>query len=163
MNQHTLDRGDISILEVLQQDGGITNAALAERVLMSASQVSRRRQDLELSGVIRGYRAEVERDKIGLSVVAFVSVTLVRNSPENSARLRALIKQTPWITDAYALSGDSDFLIRVVSRDLREYFNFVTKFLLAHDAVEKVRTDIVLDIVKEAGPVPLEGVAPGNP
>jgi DNA-binding Lrp family transcriptional regulator len=163
MTQVTLDRGDVSLLKVLQQEGAITNAALADRVFMSASQVSRRRQELERSGVIRGYRAEVDRAKVGLSVVAFVSVTLVRHSPENSARVRSLIKETPWITDAYALSGDSDFLFKVVARDLHEYFNFVTNCLLAHEAVEKVRTDIVLDLVKEDGPVPLEGSAPGNP
>ena len=163
MKPVTLDRGDLSLLAVLQQEGDITNAALAERVHMSQSQVSRRRQDLEHSGVIRGYRAELDRMRVGLAVVAFVSVTLVRHSPENTARLRALIAETPWITDAYALSGDSDYLFKVVTRDLREYFNFVTNFLLAHESVEKVRTDIVLDLIKEAGPLPLVGSAPGNP
>jgi DNA-binding Lrp family transcriptional regulator len=163
MKPVTLDRADLSILQVLQREGDITNAALAERVFMSQSQVSRRRQDLERTGVIRAYRADVDRSKVGLSVVAFVSVTLVRHSPENSSRLRALIAETPWITDAYAVSGDSDYLLKVVARDLREYFNFVTNFLLVHETVEKVRTDIVLHLIKEEGPVPLEGAAPGNP
>ena len=162
MNQFTLNRRDLSILQILQGNGDITNAELAKHVFMSPSQVSRRRQDLEQSGIIRGYRADIDRAKIGLSVVAFVSVTLVRHSPDNSARFRALIAETPWITDSYALSGDSDFLLKVVTRDLHEYFNFVTNFLLAHETVEKVRTDIVLDIVKEEGPIPLKGSAPGN-
>jgi Lrp/AsnC family leucine-responsive transcriptional regulator len=90
-------------------------------------------------------------------------VTLVRHSPENAARLRALIAETPWITDAYALSGENDYLFKVVARDLNEYFNFVTKFLLAQDTVEKVRTEFVLDVVKESGPVPIGVAAPGNP
>ena len=163
MKQMTLDRADVSILDILQAEGDITNSALAERVFMSPSQVSRRRQDLKESGVIRGYRADVDRAKVGLSVVAFISVTLVRHSPENAAQLRALIAETPWITDAYALSGENDYLFKVVTRDLNEYFNFVTKFLLAQETVEKVRTEFVLDLVKEAGPVPIGVTAPGNP
>jgi DNA-binding Lrp family transcriptional regulator len=73
MKPVTLDRADIGILDILQADGDITNAALADRVFMSPSQVSRRRQDLKESGVIRGYRADVDRAKVGLSVVAFIA------------------------------------------------------------------------------------------
>jgi DNA-binding Lrp family transcriptional regulator len=163
MKTITLDRADIAILEVLQAEGDITNAALAERVFMSPSQVSRRRQDLRDCGVIRACRADIDRAKVGLSVVAFISVTLVRHSPENAARLRALVAETPWITDAYALSGEHDYLFKVVARDMHEYFHFVTNFLLAQETVEKVRTEFVLDLVKEAGPVPIGVAAPGNP
>lgn len=162
MTAITLDRSDRRLLSLLQEKASLTNAALAERLHMSQSQVSRRRQELERTGIIRGYRAEIDRDRAGLTVVAFVAVTLAKHSPDNSRRLRELIAGTPWITDAFAVSGESDYLLKVVARDLREYFNFVTNFLLAHESVEKVRTDIVLDLIKEAGPIPLEGAAPGN-
>lgn len=163
MTRISLDRSDLRILTSLQEDANLTNAALAERVFMSQSQISRRRQELEKAGVIRAYRAEIDRNKVGLAVVAVVAVSLAKHSPENTQRLRALIAGTPWITDAYAVSGESDYLLKIVARDLNEYFNFVTNFLLAHESIEKVRTDIVLDLIKEAGPVPLEGTPPGHP
>jgi DNA-binding Lrp family transcriptional regulator len=151
----TLDAQDIAILSALQENGALTNAELAERVRLSASQSSRRRTRLEESGVIKGYRAEIEPLRVGLTVTVFIQVSLATHSGQNAKRFRDLVARTPEILEAHALTGDADYLVKAVVEDLASLGRLVNQVLLPHESVERVRSNVVLETLKQGGRLPL--------
>lgn len=151
----TLDAQDLAILAALQENGALTNAELAERVRLSASQASRRRQRLEEARVIKGYRAEVDPLRIGLGVTVFIQVTLATHSGKNAQRFRDLVAHTPEILEAHALTGDADYLVKAVVEDLPALGALVNQVLLPHEAVERVRSNVVLETLKQGTKLPL--------
>lgn len=150
-----LDGLDWKLLDALQQDASLTNGALAERIGLSASQISRRRQRLEQEGVIRGYRALIEPGAIGLGITVFIHVALDTHSRDNARRFRDLVRLTPAILEAHALTGEADYLLKVAVEDLKELSAFVNEILMPHESVSRVRSEIVLDTLKEPGLLPL--------
>ncbi|MGL4728473.1 MAG: Lrp/AsnC family transcriptional regulator [Bosea sp. (in: a-proteobacteria)] len=154
-NSAMLDALDIRLLAALQEDGAATNAALAERFGLSASQMSRRRQRLEQEGVLTRYRAILAPEAVGLLVTAFIHVALDAHSRDNSRRFRDLVRLTPSILEAHALTGEADYLLKVVASDLRELSALINETLLVHDSIARVRSEIVLETLKANGPLPL--------
>jgi len=150
-----MDRFDRKILAALQDDGRLTNAELAEVVGLSPSQCSRRRTHLEQTGVIEGYTARVSPAKVGIGLTSIISVTLASHDEKNAERLRALLSSLPEVQDAYALTGEMDYSIKVVCEDLEALSAFINKRLLPHEAVQNVRTAIVLDTLKSTSALPL--------
>ena len=150
-----LDSFDLALLSALQDDGRLTNQELAERVNLSASQCSRRRLRLESAGIVRGYRAVLSARALDLEIAAFVQVTLAAHSKESAESFAALLKERAEILEAYALTGDTDYLFRVVTRDLEALSKLVSDVLLPHPAVARVQSRIVLDRLKEHGPLPI--------
>jgi DNA-binding Lrp family transcriptional regulator len=150
-----LDRQDLAILAALQENGALTNAELGEHVRLSPSQVSRRRSRLEEAGVIRGYRAEVDAGAVGLGVVVYIQVTLATHSGQNAKRFRDLVSRTPAILEAHALTGDADYLVKAVVSDLAALAALVNGVLLPHESVERVRSNIVLETLKQGGRLPI--------
>lgn len=150
-----LDTFDWRLLDALQADASLTNAALAERIGLSASQVSRRRQRLEETGVIRGYRAHLDPARIGLGVIVFIHVALNTHSRDNARRFRDLVRLTPAILEAHALTGEADYLVKVVVADLRELSALVNDVLLPDESVARLRSEIVLESLKEGTALPL--------
>jgi DNA-binding Lrp family transcriptional regulator len=150
-----LDPYDWRLLLALQADASLTNAALAERIHLSASQVSRRRQRLEEAGIVRGYRADLDPERLGLGVTVFVHVSLNRHSRDNARRFRDLVRLTPAILEAHALTGEADYLLKVMVADLRELAILVNDVLLADASVDRLRSEIVLERLKEGGALPL--------
>lgn len=153
----TLDTIDWRLLDALQKDASLTNGALAEIVGLSASQISRRRQRLEQEGVVTGYRALLDPSAIGLAVTVFIHVALDMHSRDNARRFRDLVRLTPSILEAHALTGEADYLLKVAVGDLRELSRLVNEVLLPHESVARVRSEIVLDTLKEPGLLPLAG------
>jgi DNA-binding Lrp family transcriptional regulator len=151
----TLDALDWRLLDALQNDASLTNAALAETVGLSASQVSRRRQRLEQEGVIRGYRAALEPSAVGLGVIVFIHVALDTHSRDNARRFRDLVKLTPAILEAHALTGEADYLLKVAVGDLKALARLVNEILMPHESVARVRSEIALETLKEPGVLPL--------
>ncbi|MBA8879968.1 Lrp/AsnC family transcriptional regulator [Phyllobacterium myrsinacearum] len=150
-----LDVFDRKILSSLQEDGRLTNNELSERINLSASQCSRRRSRLEEEGFIRGYRAEIDREKLGLGIVNIISVTLATHNRDNARRFSDLISKLPQVMEAHALTGEMDYFIKVVTPDLRALSAFVNEVLLPHESVQNVKTAIVLDTLKEDGKLPI--------
>ena len=150
-----LDAFDWKLLDALQHDASLTNSALAERIGLSASQVSRRRQRLEEEAVIRGYRALIEPAAVGLGVTVFIHVALDTHSRDNARRFRDLVRLTPAILEAHALTGEADYLLKVAVEDLKELSSFVNEILMPHESVSRVRSEIALDTLKEPGLLPL--------
>lgn len=154
-NSVALDGFDLRILEALQADGRLGNADLSERVRLSPSQCSRRRIRLEESGVIRGYRADLAPDRVGLGIVVFTNVALSAHSGDNARRFAELVRSLDCVLEAHALTGDSDYLLKMIVPDLKALSAVVNEALLPHASVARVRSSVVLDTLKDAAPLPL--------
>ena len=150
-----LDAFDLKILEALQKDGRLTNNELADRIALSASQCSRRRSRLEAEGYIQGYQARLDRQKMGLDLLVVISVTLATHNRDNARRFSALINDLPEVLEAYALTGEMDYHLKVATRGLSGLSRFVNDVLLPHDSVQHVKTSIVLDTLKSFEGLPL--------
>ena len=151
-----IDKFDRKILALLQEDGRLTNGDLSERVNLSPSQCSRRRQRLEEEGLIRGYRAVLDRERLGFSLTNMVTVTLATHNRDNAQRFAELVSRLPEVQEAHALTGEMDYILKVVTPDLKSLANFVNQVLLPHEAVQHVKTAIVLETLKESPSLPLE-------
>ncbi len=153
----SLDAFDLKILRALQDDGRLTNQELADIAGLSASQCSRRRMRLEEEKVIAGYRAELASEALGFGVIAFIQITLATHSPDNAKKFRALVNRIDDIQEAYSLTGDADYVLKAVLRDLKSLAEIVNDVLMPHPSVAHVRSSIVLDRLKESGKLPLRG------
>jgi DNA-binding Lrp family transcriptional regulator len=150
-----LDKFDRKILAHLQEDARLTNNDLSERVNLSPSQCSRRRQRLEDEGLIRGYRAILDRDRLGFPLVNVISVTLATHNRDNARRFGELLTRLPEVQEAHALTGEMDYILKVVTPDLKSLADFVNDVLLPHDSVQHVKTAIVLETLKETNALPI--------
>lgn len=159
----SLDAFDIKLLAALQADGRLTNLDLAEQVGLSASQCSRRRAALETAGVIEGYCGLLSPQALGLDIVVYVQVRLATHSPHNSRRFAALVESLEEVQEAYVLTGEADYLIKLVATDLKALSRILNDVLLAHESVAHVRSSIVLDRLKRTVKLPLSHLAPPAP
>jgi len=150
-----LDLFDRKILSELQKDARLTNNDLSERVNLSPSQCSRRRIQLEESGHIRGYFAALDRLKLGLGIINIITVTLDTHNRDNASRFASLVNQLPEVLEAHALTGEMDYMLKVVTSDLKALSGFVNDILLPHDSVRHVKSAIVLDTLKDTHALPL--------
>jgi Lrp/AsnC family leucine-responsive transcriptional regulator len=155
----TLSETDRRILRILQKEGRIPNVELAQRVGMAASPCLRRVKALEADGVIKGYAAQISRRRVGFGVLAFVQVNLSRHADEVTESFERAVRDLEEVTECYALTGDYDFLLRIVARDLDDLADSIMKRLLRMPGVQDVRSSIVLNVVKDAPPVPVGLIA----
>ena len=151
----TLDSFDLKILAALQRDGRLTNQELAQQVNLSPSQCSRRRMALERAGVIGGYRAVLDPVRLGYGLTVFINVMLNTHNRDNAARFAALAARIPNILEVHALTGEMDYLIKLLVRDLSQLSDLINGELLPHQAVQTVKTSIVLETVKQSHAVPV--------
>ncbi|MFT3987364.1 Lrp/AsnC family transcriptional regulator [Aestuariivirga sp.] len=150
-----LDQTDWKILRELQQNGRLTNVELASRVGLSPPPCLRRVQALERSGIISGYRASLNAAALGfnVSVIAFVGL---KSQAENELRaFETRVVGWPLVREAYAVSGEADFLLKLVARDLPELQNFIIRDLTGAPNVDSVKTTLVLRVSKYDPGVPL--------
>lgn len=157
MTPSPLDAIDRKILEVLQTDGRISNVDLAARIHLSAPQCLRRVRALEERGVVRGYRALVNPERLDLGVTAYVSLNIDGSAFGRVREIEATIRAHPEILECHTVSGDCDYLLKVVARDLRSLSQFLTDRLMQTAGVADVRSMICLEEVKAAAPLPVAG------
>ncbi|TDW33473.1 AsnC family transcriptional regulator [Rhizobium azibense] len=150
-----LDRYDLKILAQLQGDGRLTNNELSELIALSPSQCSRRRARLEAEGFIHGYRAVLDRGRLGLDLMVVIAVTLATHNRDNAKRFATLIADLPEVLECYALTGEMDYHLKVVTPDLAGLSRFVNDVLLPHDSVQHVKTSIVLATLKDFQGLPV--------
>lgn len=151
----SMDSFDLKMLVALQEDGRLTNQQLADAVGLSASQCSRRRMRLEEEGVISGYHADLASERLGFNVIAFVHITLATHSPDNAQHFRDLVQRVDDVQEAYSLTGDADYLLKIILRDLKSLSDIVNNVLMPHPSVAHVRSSIVLDRLKATAKLPL--------
>jgi Lrp/AsnC family leucine-responsive transcriptional regulator len=150
-----MDAMDRSILTHLQADGRLPNSALAERVHLSPSPCLRRLKRLERDGTIRGYRAILDRRRIGLGLTVFVEVKVTSHSSRRSEEIADAVAGIDEIVGCYIVAGLSDFLLEVVVPDLAAYERLLLETIMELPGVTDVRSNIAIRTIKEAGPLPL--------
>jgi Lrp/AsnC family leucine-responsive transcriptional regulator len=155
----TLDKLDKAILRNLQQDGRATFDQIAERIGLSASAVLRRVKRLETAGVIDRYVAIVKPEAVGLGLTAYINVRLEKHSETHKRNpmdvFRASVQTWPEVVECAALTGEMDYLLRLVVADMAAYSRFIMDTLLKHPSVEDCKTSFVLDRVKTTTVLPL--------
>ena len=155
MTEASLDRTDRLILDALQRDGRMQNNELAERVNLSPSPCLRRVRSLEESGVIRGHAALLDPLKIGLGLLAYVSVKLEKKGQIAARQFAGAVLTWPEVIECHSLTGDMDYLLRVQVADLAHFSRFMMGSLLEHPEVADVKSSFALETVKQTAVLPL--------
>jgi Lrp/AsnC family leucine-responsive transcriptional regulator len=150
-----VDQIDRKLLQLLQQDGRMTAQALAERVGLSPSPCLRRIRIMEEKGIIRGYVALVDQKKVDLPVSVFISIKLERQREEELDAFNAAVSQWPEVVEAYLMTGQQDFLLRVVVSDLDAYERFLKTKLTRVEGVSSIESSFALGQVKHTNVLPL--------
>ncbi|MEN9544339.1 MAG: hypothetical protein RLZZ598_1172 [Pseudomonadota bacterium] len=157
-----LDHYDIAILAELQREARLSNAELATRIGLSAAPTWRRVKWLEQQGYIVGYRAEIDRRRIGLGVLAFVRVDAERNTAQATKGLEAAIRELPEVIACHYISGSGTFELQVMATDLDAFSRFSLDKLLALPNVKDIHTSFSLGEVKSGGALPLGHLGVGG-
>ncbi len=149
-----LDELDKRLLALVQRNAHLTAQELGEELNLSASQAGRRRQRLESEGLITSYAARLDPARLGLAVQAFVQVQMARHGAETSTAFSRLVGLQPEIVSAWTLTGEADYLLRVYCENLAALNRLIHQVLLAHPAVSRVQSQIVMDQFKPDAPLP---------
>ena len=156
MSEARIDTIDRKILALLQQDAHMTMEKLSEAVGLSPSPCARRVRNLEAAGVIKRYVAVVDQDKAGLPVSVFASIKLERQREDELDRFAKAIARWPEIVECYLMTGQRDYLLRVVVKDLPAYEAFLKRTLTRLDGVASIESSFALSQVKHAQALPVE-------
>ena len=157
MTEQALSAIDARILAALQQDGRTTNQTLADGIGMSASPCWRRVRQLEEHKVIQGYRAVLDRRKIGLGVLVFVRVTIDRHSEVEARKFEKEVMALEDVVACYSIGGDADFLLQVVSRDLDTFADFAMSVIRRLTGIKEMQSMFVLKEIKPFVAWPVKG------
>jgi DNA-binding Lrp family transcriptional regulator len=149
-----LDEIDRAILVKLQEDGRMTNAALAEACGLTPTPMLQRMKKLESAGVIRRYMAVVDPAKVGRPILAFVHVTLKNHVLSNHQRFIALAESLPEVTECHHIAGEEDFLLKVAMRDIQELETIILHKLTGSGLIGRLKTTLVFSSAKTMAPIP---------
>lgn len=150
-----LDRTDQRILAFMQQHGRASNLELAHAVNLSPSQALRRHRRLEEAGVIRGYVTQLDAAALGLGVVAFVHVAMDKGHIGELRRFTQAVRELDAVQECFSVTGDFDYVLKVVERDLKSLSRFLMDTLMALPGVSSVRSSVCLDEIKQTSALPL--------
>ena len=153
--QIDIEDADRRILRILQADGRISNQELAERAGLSASACWRRVRALEAAGIVAGYGARIEPARVGLAFHAIVHVSLTRHDRSHVDTFIAETGRRAEVLDCFATTGEADYHLRVLCRDLDAYNLFLDDFLFRLPGVANVRTNLVLKDLKQSDVIPV--------
>ncbi len=153
-----LDHYDKSILSLLQQHGRMTNQNLAERVNLSPAPCLRRVDKLARAGIIKHYVAIADRYQLGLTVLAYIHISLNDHHADTVAAFNEFVENSASILECYSVSGEYDYLLRVVARDVSALESFIMEELLQTNTVRSANTSFVLNEKKYTTALPLDDV-----
>lgn len=149
-----MDKVDLKILQLLQENSKITNLDLSKKIGLSPAPTLERVKKLELSGVIQSYHAKVDSSKLGLNVSTFVLVSLAWQKENALENFIAKVNDIDEITEAYIITGDGDFLLRIICKDIADYEQVLFKKLSKIQEVERIKTLMTLSKVKKTKVLP---------
>jgi DNA-binding Lrp family transcriptional regulator len=152
----TLDTIDRRLLSELQAEGRVTNVDLARRVGLTAPPCLRRVRSLEEQGVIRGYHADLDASKLGFAITVFAMVSLRSQAEEDLRAFENHIKTLPEVRECHMLNGEIDFILKIVSKDLQSFQEFLTSKLTPAPNVASVKTSLTIRTAKQLPGVPLD-------
>ncbi len=150
-----LDRVDRLILDVLQNDARITNAALAEKAHLSESACLRRVRALEASGLITGYGARIDQEKAGLPVNVFVNITLGRQDQADLQAFENAVRKIPEVMECYLMTGDFDYVVRIVVADTADFERVHRQHLTRLPGVARVHSSFALRAIARLHVLPI--------
>ena len=150
-----IDRKDRTILHAIQHDGRISNADIAERISLSESASLRRLKRLEDAGMIRGYVGLVDQSLAGYPDNVFVQITLAGQQRDDLAAFERAIIELPEVMECYLMSGEADYLVRVIVRDARDYERIHSQYLTALPGVDRVHSSFALRTVVKRTELPV--------
>ncbi|MDQ0513142.1 Lrp/AsnC family transcriptional regulator [Ancylobacter amanitiformis] len=156
MAEHTLDAIDRGILAALQENAHATMEEISARVGLSPSPCARRVRQMEASGVIKGYVAVVDQQKVGLPISVFASIRLERQREDELDRFSRAILRWPEIVECYLMTGQRDYLLRIVVKDLPAYEAFLKRTLTRLEGVASIESSFALSQVKHAQALPID-------
>jgi DNA-binding Lrp family transcriptional regulator len=156
MEHHKLDSIDMRILSELQDNGRITNVELSRRAKITAPPCLRRMRALEKSGYIKGYHADLDSKMLGFEVTGFVFVGLNSQADADLKKFEEQVRAWPTVRECFMLSGEVDFILKVVAKDLSAFQNFITDTLTAARNVASVKSSLVIHPTKREPGVPLD-------
>lgn len=151
-----LDNIDRRLLSELQAEGRITNVELAQRVGLTAPPCLRRVRSLEEEGVIRGYHADLDASKLGFAITVFALVSLKSQAEESLRQFEDHMRMLPEVRECHMLNGEIDFILKIVSRDLQSFQEFLTSKLTPAPNVASVKTSLTIRTAKQVPGVPLD-------
>jgi Lrp/AsnC family transcriptional regulator len=152
-----LDRLDRRILDCLQRDAGLSTAEIADRVGLSTTPCWRRIQNLEKAGILKGRVALLDRDQLNLGVDVFVSLRISRHGEEWLKKFTEAVDEFPEVVEFYRMSGDVDYLMRVVVADIKAYDAFY-KRLIRHTGIADVSSSFAMERIKYTTALPLDKI-----
>ena len=155
-----MDSFDRKLLAVLQHEGRIANVQLAERVHLSESACLRRVRTLESQGVIQGYSARVDPQRVGLSGIVFVSITLERQDQDELRVFEEAVRALPEVVDCYLMTGEFDYLLRVVVADTEDFERIHSQQLTRLPGVARVHSSFALRTVQKSAALPIRQLDP---
>jgi len=154
-NRPVLDRVDYRILDVVQREGALPVAEVAARTGLSTTTCWRRLQNLEQSGVIRGRVAVLDRAALGLDVTIFAHVKLSTQGRDAIGAFAEAIRERPEVLDCYTTMGEWDFMLRIVTRDIKAYEAFYLDHLSKLPNVQSINSSVTVTVIKETTVLPL--------
>lgn len=158
MNKLTeqLGKKDIAILKIMQQDATLSTAAIAERINVSQSPCWRRINRLEQEGYIQRRVALLDRNTLGMEVVVFATINLTSTGRQNLIQFEQDIVEHPEVTECYTMTGIWDYMLKIVTRDIRHYETFVRNTLTASPSIRELHSHIAVTEIKNTTELPLE-------
>ena len=150
-----IDSVDRRILHLLQTEPGINAAAIGERIGLSQSAVWRRMQGLRDEGIIREQPVKIDREKIGLNTMVFAHVKLTSHGRSNLAAFAEAVRSYPQVLDCYVLLGNVDFLLRIVTEDIKAYEQFFFEKLSQLPGIQEINSSIALSEIKHSTVLPI--------
>ncbi|KAA1246124.1 Lrp/AsnC family transcriptional regulator [Aquimarina sp. RZ0] len=150
-----MDKTDRSILNLLQKDGKITIKEIAERLNLTTTPIFERVKKLEREGIIKSYKAIVDRKKAGLQLMAFCNVTLNLHQTDYLKKFEKDIQQFPEVTECYHVAGMFDYLVKIYAEDMEHYQYFLSNKLASLDNISKVQSSFVMTEVKDFSFLPI--------
>ncbi|GAO55194.1 Lrp/AsnC family transcriptional regulator [Novosphingobium sp. MD-1] len=152
----TLDAIDRRLLAELQDEGRVTNVELAQRVGLTAPPCLRRVRALEEAGGVRGYHADLDASKLGFSITVFALVSLKSQAEESLRQFEEHMRGLAEVRECHMLNGEIDFILKIVSRDLQSFQEFLTSKLTPAPNVASVKTSLTIRTAKQLPGVPMD-------
>lgn len=156
MAPNDLNQRDIAILRLLQQDASLTSTAIAEQLNLSQSPCWRRINHIEQLGLIQRRVALLDREKLGMQVIVFATLNLASHAREHVQQFEEAIQRFPEILECYTMTGTWDYMLKIVTRDIRHYEQFIREHLLTMPQIREMHSHIAVTEVKNTTELPLD-------
>jgi Lrp/AsnC family transcriptional regulator len=151
-----LDGKDLAILQLLQRDAGLTSTDISRQLNLSQSPCWRRINRIETAGLVRRRVALLDREKLGMEVVVFATLNLSAHGREQIDRFEKEIRAFPEVVECYTMTGAWDYMLKIITRDVRHYEKFIREHLLTMPAIREMHSHIAVTEIKNTTELPLD-------